>query len=643
MKIRININHLIRAAINAAILICGLGLGILLWGRFELPFSNPHDVMGPLVLKKYNPANGILNYLLLITMPTLLFLAVHWIEFFWNNKGIKKDHKNKIKKKSNARMVEFAIPFSSQIKKLSEFCFKKIRWIYLLHWFVVIFFSVSGIFYWLSMDFYYFPMDIFHEGESLTPAWKYLQTGELWKGSFFIHGVLYDPFLSILGWKIFDQVSIGAYRIFTLFMSHIVILPLALLFYTTAKSINRSSSILKTMLLVQAFIFIYYTTEPLKGLVPLQYLEKRDLFVLIGLSFLISGIGYKKNFLFFLAGCFSALCYVYTIDRGAYFTAILLVVSGGLIVFPLVDNKKKNLFFLFYMILGIITGWMIFLMSFGMEESSHFFRDTLAIYQVKDLFDSFKFSDSFFYKIPMIAIAIQLLLFVVYFFLFYLPGKINRTRFYIHLIFTVMSVVYFRSAFGRGDVTHLLYASSFAWFGLVLIFWNYCIRLNYRSITIILIALLALNLHATQKRYKSYKPSMIKSFASRASIYAAYPDKKFLDPKLYKSIQGLKELFQDQPGIMVYSSDAGLPYLLRKVHYGKNYIVWFSSSAQRRQELKKDFEKYKPELLVVTGFSHCYDGICNDKRFPKLDKWIHKNYKVYRGYAPWEVYKRITP
>ncbi len=632
MKIKIKLNHLFYSFLNICILFVGFFAGYKLWGSFELPFQNKYQVMGPLVLQKYNPSNGILYFLIFISIPSVLLSLLMLI--------------NKLREKKIAgndlifKTYSFSFPGGKILDDLCGFCHRKYKWIYFLHFVILILFSLTGLFYLLSLDFIYFPMDIFHEGESLTPAWKYLQTGELWKGSFFIHGVFYDPLTSAVGWKLFNQISVGAYRIFALFMSNIVVLPLGILFALTAKFMDPGKKMIRKVLLAQILILIFYFTEPQKGFLPLHFLERRDLFVLIGLCFLITGIGLKKALWFFLAGLFSALCYAYAIDRGAYFSALLAAILILIFLFPLAKNKKQNQRLMAALAAGIVFGWILFVIVFGIDETSHFLKDTITIYQIKDLFDSYRFSENPYYKIPMVFIGIQLFFFVLYFWKYYLPGRAGRNQFYIHFMFTFLSIIYFRSAFGRGDITHLFYASSFACYGLAMVFWNSLRRLNYRWIVLFSIVLVFTNLQLTRSRYRSYNVSRIVSFWNRASEYAAYPDEKYLSPELYSSIKKLKELFDGQPGIMDYSSDAGLAYLLRKTHYGKNYIVWFSSSLDRRKELRDDFEKYNPELVIVKGINQCYDGICNDKRFPELDPWIMDHYKPYKVFGPWEVYRR---
>jgi len=66
---------LLLGAVPVLLFAAGVGLGLALWSRLELPFSNPWEVQGPLVDLRLNPANSVVRFLALIGLQAAELLT----------------------------------------------------------------------------------------------------------------------------------------------------------------------------------------------------------------------------------------------------------------------------------------------------------------------------------------------------------------------------------------------------------------------------------------------------------------------------------------------------------------------------------------------------------------------------------------
>ena len=56
------------------------------WKSIELPFSNTDEVVGLLSIKKYNPLNDTLKYIIFISIPLLTYILLNY--YFFEKKFI---------------------------------------------------------------------------------------------------------------------------------------------------------------------------------------------------------------------------------------------------------------------------------------------------------------------------------------------------------------------------------------------------------------------------------------------------------------------------------------------------------------------------------------------------------------------------
>ena len=612
-----------------AVLAVGFGIGDFLWDRISLPFSNaPGVTVGRLVDAGFSPLNNTVRYFALAGMPALLYLGLSLL--LWGRMPLLREPKS------------LPAPLAGLFERLALVLAKHKRWIWRINWLLLLFLALSGILRFLSLPFDLRPFDVFHEGESLTPAFVYMRTGALWKGTFFLHGVLYDPLVTVFSWKFFGVESVGAARLGFLF-SHAV-MPLAFVLYvlTISRALGGSFRKLSALLLAQILILAFiYTDATGEGTVRVQMLDRRDLPVLLALCALHLALLHRSRLWLAAVGLGSAANYAYTLDRGAYFTTFLFVLMALFIVFPRGRARRAGFADAACVFGGMILGWTAFVAIFGWEEVSYFLLDAREVYATASLFAGFVYRRTFLYLVPILLIGVQVLFLAVWFLGRYLSRPGGRVQFYIHVSLTCLAVLHFRTALGRGDIAHLFYSSTFAYIGVAFLLWTLARRMNRRYIYALMVVLLALNARKMATIYKRIKPAKIAAYVRDVRQYVELDDSLFVQPEARAAVADMKKLFANEPGIFNYSSDAVLPYLLKKPPVGRNFVVWFSSSRARRAELQRDLLRARPRYIVYSGLYTCVDSFCNERRFPELHPYVLKHYAPFRTFGPWAVHRRI--
>ena len=158
----------------------------ILWGRIYLPYNAEFEVYGEYYKSKYNPFNEIIRYLIFVSTPLLIYFIC-----------IKIFKSGETKKINEILFYEESTFLNSK----NNFLF-----VYFLIFLVLIFLD------FLSLNLPMKKLDIFHEGQWLTPAINYLENKGLWTDSYIIVGSFFEIINPLIGYKIFDILSIGSAR-----------------------------------------------------------------------------------------------------------------------------------------------------------------------------------------------------------------------------------------------------------------------------------------------------------------------------------------------------------------------------------------------------------------------------------------------
>jgi hypothetical protein len=592
----------------------GFALGKSLWSHLRLPFANPLEVVGPLAGAKFNPTTNLLRYAVFVGLPGLLLLAaMAWPPL--------------------RRAILAGLPENAPGADENEPAWTRRLWQGAVA--LTVLYALGAAAAALQASGLQ-PVDIFHEGEFVSPAWNYLSSGGLWSRSYFVHGAFYDALASALGWKLFGHVSIGAMRATNMLLWAAVYgaLAFALIALAAAAPGGRGSRALLLVLLLVTWL----------ATGSLQFLDRRDVPVLLALGCIALGIAKARAWPFALAGLLSAGAFFYSIDRGAYLTAALLLVLAAQAFWQSDRTSRRQALALG---VGLALGWLVFFVCVGSREFRAFAANTAMLFRTKDLFDSYvyprpklRLTDA--HALPMMAIGLQLLGFLFFFWARHRQKPAGRFA-VLHALFAALAFFYFRSALGRSDEPHVHYASTFAFLGLAPLVWCClrevrAVRLHAGSTVLGAAAAVILGLSAVQL------PGLraLVGTPARLRELAAVTDDQLLAPELRAARDRLAQLLDKDDCIFSLTSEAMWPYLLRKPSCGRFFVVWFASPKPLRDELLHELAGSPPRFILVRSPSgyEGMDGVANEQRFPEVYAFVAAHYQAFENVSGWEIYRR---
>lgn len=600
------------------LIIIGYLLSLLIWEHIALPFSNPNNVVGKLASAHQNPLNDSLRWGISVVLPSLLFFILS------RNSKIRKFIQKHIKQdtETDRNLHKFIIYDKATIVTLALFL-------------------ILPIAIFLQKDFTTQYFDDFHEGGEITPAYNYINNKGIWLDTLFVRGAFQDLFTAYTSWKVFGTVSIGSYRIGVEISRIITIIGLTTLIFTIWKMINNK---LYSALTTQTVISFYLLSTRI------QNIDRRFAPLLFAVSVLLIAIKSGKPIYYFIAGLFSAFCTFYSLDTGLYFS-VLLIFTPLIMYFWNIYTNKKRLNNILALNSGILGGWVLFYLFVGKYEFAAFIDNFRYILQVKDLLDSKVYPTpnlitSFRFSLPIIISSTNILIFVLFSFFVYPSEKLKKQQI-AHLILTLVSLLTYRSALGRSDLTHVEYSSTL---GIIVLGLNAALVLSYLNFKLKFLRfsfyfLSLLNIFFMSGiLIKSSNFNNLFSFRSRVNSFVKLQDESFLNESKAEGIKELKNIFSDEDCIFSLASDAVSPYLIKKTSCDRFFISYFAAADPYRDELLNDFKEINPEIFIFStnSWTQNLDNINNKDRFPMLMEYIEQNYEQYRLISDyWNVYRKV--
>jgi len=112
-------------------------------------------------------------------------------------------------------------------------------------------YSLFMFFLNFSINFSYKPIDLYHEGQSLTPAFNNIINGGYWSNSYIVVGVFLEIFANSFTWKLLGLETIGAASFQVLILNLIFKISLLFLSYQITKKfiLEENKKILSFLLL----------------------------------------------------------------------------------------------------------------------------------------------------------------------------------------------------------------------------------------------------------------------------------------------------------------------------------------------------------------------------------------------------------
>ncbi len=621
--------------ISFILTISSIILATFLWNKIYLPFKNPLEIIGEYSKQSYNPINDVLRYLIFIFFPLLVTLlcCIFFIKNSFRNikKQILQDDKTT---KNNVK---------SKKRKIVLF-------IFLIYVFLEFF----------SINFPYKPIDLYHEGQSLTPAFNNIINGGYWSNSYITVGVFHEIFATSFTWKLLGLETIGAARFQVLIINLIYKISLLFLSYQITKKflLGENKKILSFLLL--SFVMLSLSNF---NIWEIHLLPSRDLPLVLFLILLVEVIDNKNfsNFFAFILGSLSVLSILWGLDRGAYLNLSLFLLFF-LLIFK--GKMKKSIFLIF----GFFLGWIIFFSINAQNEAKFFIENSLSIYQNHGFIDGIihpiPFSDdpnSWRATKTIISILICGLI-LIYLFVFNYKKFSNQSKLLLTFIFIISTISYIQ-ALSRSDGPHMRESFGFPLIFLSIFFINKVLQIKknfynqpsvrlkkpfFQFVLIVQIFFLFLMskfaIGYSPKAYSSIEPTInienIKTFNSRFDIFINTTDDLFLDNKLLEVVNYYKFIAKNDKCVQIFNYDAGIPYLVKKYSCTKYFFIWGLGSKTNQLKFIEELKISKPNYILLHGPQDFSGGISASERLPYAYKYILDNYSKYKQVYEWVFYKR---
>ncbi len=590
------------------------------WGWIDIGYVKKFEIIGEYSKFKYNPINETIRYVTFISLPLIVYLIC--IKIF-RGKEIKK-------------IKEIFFYDNSKTSYVTK---NNLLGLYFLIFLVLI--SLNFLSINLPSD----KIDIFHEGQWLTAVINYLKKGGYWIDSYITQGLFNEILSPLIGFKIFDILSIGSSRFSTL-LSILVFKIFLIIFIYKLTTIQRMTENFKILFFILISLIALYMTNYNLGI-----LSYRELPLIIFLILLIPIISNEKMTILycFLIGVMSVISMLWGIDRGAYLN--LTLASLILFLFIKKDFRKSS-----WIIIGITVGWILFYTIIGPEEFKSFLYNTKEIYQTQDWIHGYIHPEPFSSdqhssratKILLILILSGLLIINLNFFKY--KNISNESKILLIFIF-IISVVTYKTALTRSDGPHIRSVTGFPLLLLCIIILNLIFDFilknekylkifqnitNFKSaISLMLITFSIFIFFIFNLNFKN-----IISFESRVKNYVNLGDEFFLSESQNLLIKRYNDLTIKDECVLIFTYESAIPYLLKKPSCSKYYFVHTIGSNENQNLFIKSVENRKPNFILLGGeYINIGFGPEPQEMFPIIYNFLLKNYQLNENILRWSIYK----
>ena len=591
-----------------------------MWNKISLEFYNPDEIIGYYSIFKHNPLNDNLRYIFFVGLPILTYLLFF---IFLNKKQI----------------LNFKEIFLMHDEKETR---EKISKYFLFSFFVI------QIFFLLSNEFNLDKIDIFHEGQALSGGLNFKLKDQLWEGSFITTSIFVDVLNANISWKLFDIQSLSSYRYFIEILNLITTFFIITFIFKLTNGLNLNKN-LKT------FFFIFFSFFIL-SLVDNNTFSYRELPLFIFLIITYEIIVTRKLSLInlFFLGCIPIFGIMWSLDRGIFIIAGYIPFISILLI-----NKKFIETFIIFLI--AILSIFIFFIIVGNDEFLLFISNSIDILKSADLHNGIihpsPFSDedgsaratkNFLFMIITGIILVN--------YIFNKKKNLNKNLIIFLSIFYFISLVFYKIGVTRSDGGHLKQGASLCSI-ILLYFLSYNLiyfltkKLSliekknnlFKFLNIIILFMFVLSSLPENffKNITTYKQRLIK--------YNLIKDDFYLTDKEKYLINQLKKLTAYEKCFQVFSYETAISYYLNKPSCTKFHHIFNLGPKKNQFLFIKQLEKTKPKFILIGGN---YEAVGNMKgrnkielsakdRFPYIDRFIIKNYKIFKEIDNWKILIKI--
>ena len=489
-----------------------------------------------------------------------------------------------------------------------------------------------------SLDLPQYKLDVFHEGQLLSGALNYSLKDKLWIGSYLNTGLFYDILNTKIAWFIFNNDSIGSYRLFQLILNYIFYFIIILFGFSVSRifNLNKNKENFFFIILSSFFLFFYIISYS-------NFPNYRDIFSIIFLICLVNALlKDDKQFLnYFVIGTLSILSLLWSLDRGLFLNATLIPLIFILIL-------KKKVFEILLLIFGIIVSWVLFFLFVGFDEFNAFLNNSLNILNYNELWNGLihpqPFSDeknSTRATKALIIILLNGIIITKYF--FDRTNSLSVNTKILLLIFYILGFFYYKIGLSRSDGGHIVIGSSINYILFVIILLNSLLKIDYSKYNlnfvfkkkfVISYIFLIIFVFYNNNETKSNTFKNFFTFGSRINNFISMKDDLFLENDYLNFINQMKLITYDSKCIQNFNYDPSIFYLLKKESCTKYYYTFIMASQKDQKNFIYELETTKPEILL-TNLSPLIYEFPPELRFPIINNFLKENYdnfKVIKNY-----------
>lgn len=585
-------------------------ISILLWKNTSLNYSNLGNVIGYYSENNISEHNNLIRFVLFVGIPICVFFIL-LKNFFYKNVSI---------------IDIFGSREAEEVKKNQS----------LVIFFIIVFFTITLDY--LSVNLSLNSLDYFHEGLTLTMAFNFYKTGLFWEGSYLANSLFSDILAAYIPWKIFDQVSIGSYRVFHYFLRYLTEFFLIFFVYKLTYIFDLKKNTQNIFFLILAFACLKLNRDLTEIFYPFRY---RDIPIFILLILAIDYIKLDKNKILtpILLGSFASLSILWSMDRGIYYLAGLL----SLIIFSLFRRKYLSLILI---LTGLFLSSIIFYLYFGQTEFKSFIFNSVNMIKDHSLYAGSPYPTIFDFDSKHASRGtLNLLIIIINGFLMsflILSQKINLTnnsKIFL-LFFFIISCFVYRSALGAPDGYHMKQSIFFSKFFLfTIILYTITHRNFFDKIKLLKILSYVILTLVISKNLITLNSQNILSFKERNLTLVKKNDDFFFDKKYLDFKQLVLDKY-DLSCVQLFSYDVILPYLLKEKNCTKYNFLFVVSSEKVQNKMIQELNKKSPKFIFM---NQKYDFIrlrSIDERFKKIASYIDINYELNTQVKNWSIYKR---
>ena len=603
-------NYKIKNLILVLSILLSFIISILFWKYIALNYSNIGNVIGYYSENTISERNNLIRFVFFTGFPIIVFFILIK-NFFFMNVSLKNLFCLNLNEKQDKNNYLLIILFIS-----------------------ILFVTIN----YLATDLFVNSLDYFHEGLTLSMAFNYYKTGLIWDGSYLSNSLFSDIYTAIIPWKIFNNITIGSYKVFHYFLRYLTEIFLILFIYKYSFIFNLKKNTQIIFFVIITLILLKLNRDLTEIFYPFRY---RDIpiFILLYLAIDFIKFEHRKLFTPLFLGFFSTLAIFWSLDRGVYYLISLIILLCLAMV-------RKRYLASSLLTVGVFLSFLSSYIFFGPSETKSFIYNSMNIVKDFDLFAGSPYPTLFDFENKHSSRG-TINLFVVIFngflvSLILLSNKFkltNNSKIFLFFFFIVSCLIY-KSALSVPDGYHMKQSIFFSKSLLISLLIFFLFQKNYfddvkkfRIVSYTLLVLFVL------KDLIIINHSNIISFKERNINVAKKEDNFFLEKK-YIDLKDFVSKNYNLSCVQLFSYDVILPYLLKKQNCTKFNFLYVISSNNVQNKMIYELKEEMPNFIFLNEKYDFLNLKPVEYRFKKIALFINKNYKIDKKIDNWNIYIR---